>query len=125
MCADQNHLPNSIPNCRKNGQSDPICVAVNIDINDIYDGALKVLKSIKPFWPINNVQFKVGTKNLYSFSLIQLVLCVYERKKIVQFATNHTSVKFVAIFSCIYFDLNVLFKSKCTFLMLLNDWPPK
>lgn len=54
MSSDQNRI--SETNC----QNDPMHVAVTIDINDIYDGALKVLKRIKPFWPINNVQFKVG-----------------------------------------------------------------
>lgn len=93
MCADQNRLPNSIPNCRKNGQNDPICVAVNIDINDIYEGALKVLKSIKPFWPINNVQFKVGAKkSLLIFVDPVSVVCVQKKEKMVQIATNHTSV---------------------------------
>lgn len=60
MCADRTRITGSISNGHlENGQNDPICVAVNIDINDISDGALKVLKQIKPFWPINNVQFKV------------------------------------------------------------------
>lgn len=58
MCADQ--LTGSIPNQIENGPNDPIHVAVTIDINDISDGPLKVLKCIKPFWPINNVQNKVG-----------------------------------------------------------------
>ncbi|XP_055322722.1 ethanolamine kinase [Sitodiplosis mosellana] len=61
MCSDQNHITGSISNHLENGQNDPICVAVTIDINDISDGALKVLKQIKPFWPINNVQFKIFT----------------------------------------------------------------
>lgn len=60
MCADQNRITESISNRQENCQNDPMHVAITIDINDIYDGALKVLKRIKPFWPINNVQFKVG-----------------------------------------------------------------
>lgn len=51
MCADQN-------NCR----NDPIHIAVTIDMNDFTDGAWKVLQNIKPFWPINKVQFKVNPK---------------------------------------------------------------
>lgn len=42
----------------KHGNS-PLNVAVTIDINDIYDGSLKVLKRIRPFWPISNIKFKV------------------------------------------------------------------
>lgn len=61
MCADQNRISETNTNRQEICQSDPIHVAVTIDINDIYDGALKVLKRIKPFWPINNVQFKVGS----------------------------------------------------------------
>lgn len=61
MCADRNRLSGSISKRLENGQNDPICVAVSIDINDITDGALKVLKHIKPFWPLNNVQYKVGS----------------------------------------------------------------
>lgn len=56
MCADKNssnHLANGENECN------PLNVAITIDINDIYDGALKILKRVKPFWPINNVKFKV------------------------------------------------------------------
>lgn len=81
MSADQNRLPDSIANCLKNGQNDPICVAVNIDITDIYDGALKVLKAIKPFWPINNVQFKVGPTNQHNFVDAVSVVCACKKKK--------------------------------------------
>lgn len=64
MCADQNRVPGTISNSLENGQNDPIHVAVTIDIDDIYDGALKVVKRIKPFWPINNVQFKVRSNTI-------------------------------------------------------------
>lgn len=56
MCADKNssnHLANG------ENEFSPLNVAITIDINDIYDGALKILKRVKPFWPINNVKFKV------------------------------------------------------------------
>lgn len=81
MCADQNRMPGSISSRQENGHNDPIHVAVTIDMNDIYDGALKVLKRIKPFWPINNVQFKVGSKPFkpphYTFDPPKnLVLCL-------------------------------------------------
>lgn len=62
MCADQNRITESISNGQEICPNDPLHIAVTIDINEIYDGALKVLKRIKPFWPINNVQFKVGSK---------------------------------------------------------------
>lgn len=64
MCADQNRIPGSLSNNLENGQNDPINVAVTIDIDDISDGAMKVLKHIKPFWSINNVKFKVGPYKL-------------------------------------------------------------
>lgn len=95
MSANQNRLPDSIANCLKNGQNDPICVAVNIDITDIYDGALKVLKAIKPFWPINNVQFKVGSTNQ------QLVLCVRVKRKKNPTKQIHCVV-FIFEFCCLF-----------------------
>lgn len=69
MCADHNRISGSI----SNGQNDdPINVAVTIDMNDIYEGALKVLKRIKPFWPINNVQFKVGSKPIQPLTIFTI-----------------------------------------------------
>lgn len=65
MSSEPNRLSKTISNRQESCQDDPIYVDVTIDINDIGDGALKVLKHIKPFWPINDVQFKVG------FSLAQ------------------------------------------------------
>lgn len=59
MCADQN-LAHRLENGKNDNTNGPLSVAVTIDINDIYDGALKVLKLIRPFWPIDNVKFKVG-----------------------------------------------------------------
>lgn len=56
MCAEKSGLANATA-CQ-NG-NEPINIEISIDINDIYDGALKVLKRVKPFWPINNVKFKV------------------------------------------------------------------
>lgn len=82
MCADGNRITGSISKRYENGQNDPIHVAVIIDINDIYDGALKVVKCIKPFWPINNVQYKVGQTNHHTVhtspcnDFFQPVLCV-------------------------------------------------
>lgn len=73
MCADR--ISGSISNQHlQNGQNDPICVAVTVDINDIFDGALKVLKHIKPFWPINNVQFKVGSKECVCVCVFKLLV---------------------------------------------------
>lgn len=62
MCADHNRISETISNGQGICQSVPVHVPVTIDIDDIYNGVLKVLKRIKPFWPINNVQFKVGSK---------------------------------------------------------------
>lgn len=59
MCADRN-LAHRFGNGKNDYANGPLNVAVTIDINDIYDGALKVLKRIRPFWPLNNVKFKVG-----------------------------------------------------------------
>lgn len=59
MCADRNSV-HRVGNGKNDYENGPLNVAVTIDINDIYDGALKVLKRIRPFWPLNNVKFKVG-----------------------------------------------------------------
>lgn len=40
--------------------SDTVTLGITIDIADIYDGALQVIKRIKPLWIINNIQFKVS-----------------------------------------------------------------
>lgn len=56
MCAEKSGLANATAS--QNG-NEPMNIEIAIDINDIYDGALKVLKRVKPFWPINNVKFKV------------------------------------------------------------------
>lgn len=45
--------------------ADPMNIQITIDITDIYDGALKVLKRVKPFWPTNNVKFKVSLLPIY------------------------------------------------------------
>lgn len=59
-----------LENALTNGKHDncPLNVDVTIDINDIYDGALKVLKRIRPFWPVNNIKFKVGLFDSIYFS---------------------------------------------------------
>lgn len=95
MCADQNRVPGTISKNLENGQNDPIYVPVTIDIDDIYDGALKVLKRIKPFWPINNVQFKVGSTNQ------QLVLCVRVKRKKNPTKKIHCVV-FIFEFCCLF-----------------------
>lgn len=43
-------------NCENNNT---LVLDVTVDINDICDGALQVIKRIRPLWKINDIKFKV------------------------------------------------------------------
>lgn len=55
---------------RLNGQQEPpmsertVKLDISIDLNDINDGALQVIKSVKPLWTINGIRFKVSELHL-------------------------------------------------------------
>lgn len=85
MCADHNLQPSAAAALAATHQNgiEPINIQITIDIADIYDGALQVLKRVKPFWPINNVKFKVSRClfhdlgwDIISETVIRPALCV-------------------------------------------------
>lgn len=55
---------------RLNGQQEhpindkTVKLDISIDLNDINDGALQVIKSVKPLWTINKIRFKVSELHL-------------------------------------------------------------
>lgn len=115
MCAAQNPISRRL----ENGQTDTISVAVTIDINDIYDGALKVLKRIKPFWPINNIQFKVWLSVDMLFSVESPPFCVPH------FAFNSLAICVWFVFICSWIakrEMNHIRRLEM-FLWLCVDYP--
>lgn len=49
-------------------------VPVTIEENDLFGGITKVLKVLRPTWPLDNVKFKVRQKNVIETNCMKLLL---------------------------------------------------